>query len=167
MSKTARNTKSEAKDLPDDGTSYNVILLMRHPDIDPGEVTRQFGLTPHVAFRKGCIRTLQNGKELPGVSQDSRWNHVYRFSKSHRVGDALTQVVTFLEGHKAFIKKLCLQGASFELYVQLPGTTNIGDSISWDLLHRMSQLRVSLGIEVFPRLGGSWNSSGISRVDEL
>lgn len=100
--------------------AYNVILLMRHPDIDPGEVTREFGLTPHVAFRKGCVRTLQNGKELPGVSRDSRWNHVYRFSMGRRVGEALAQIVTFLEGHKAFIKKLCLHGASFELYVQLP-----------------------------------------------
>lgn len=167
MSKDVRNAESEVKELPDDGAAYNVILLMRHPDIDPGEVTREFGLTPHVAFRKGCVRTLQNGKELPGVSRDSRWNHVYRFSMGRRVGEALAQIVTFLEGHKAFIKKLCLHGASFELYVQLPGTTNIGDSISWDLLRRMSQLRVSLGIEVFPRLGGSWNSSGVSQVDDL
>lgn len=166
MSKNVRNAESEAKELPDDGTSYNVILLMRHPDIDPGEVTREFGLTPHVAFRKGCVRALQNGKELPGVSRDSRWNHVYRFSKGHRLGDALAQVVTFLEGHKAFIKKLCLQGASFELYVQLPGAKNIGDSIPWDLLRRMSQLRVSLGIEVFPRLSGNCNSSGVSRVED-
>lgn len=167
MSKDVRNPKSEVKELPDGGTSYNVILLVRHPDVDPGELSREFGLTPHVAFRKGSVRILENGKKLPGVSRDSRWNHVYRFSKDRRVGDALAHVMTFLEGHKGFIKKLCLQGASFELYVQLPGATNIGDSISWELLRRMSQLRVSLGIEVFPQLGGGWNSRGVSQVDKL
>src|SRR6185312_12370607 len=56
---------------------------------------------------QGCVPTLQSGKQLPGVSQHSRWNHVYRFSKNHKLKCAVDWVVTFLEDHKALIKRLC------------------------------------------------------------
>jgi hypothetical protein len=138
------------KDQQDKLRRYTVILQVRHPDIEAERISREFGLSPHACYTAGKVRVLPNGRILPGLATESSWNHIYDYSGDARPKDSLLNVVTFLEQHKVFLRKITLQGGTVELYVQLPGDTNIGDTLPWDLLGRMGNLRVSLSVEVFP-----------------
>ena len=131
---------------------FNVVLLIRHPDIDPEQISRELSIEPYSAFKNGDVRTLPNGNVLPGLATQSSWNHVYRYSGGHELDEAVECVIRLLEDHRAFILRLFLQGGSCQVYLQLPGDVNVGAALPWQLLDRMSNLRVELGLEVFPNL---------------
>jgi hypothetical protein len=131
---------------------FNVVLLFRHPEIDPEQISRELSLKPYSAFKNGTVRTLPNGNVLPGLATHSSWNHIYRYSGDHELIEAVESVVNLLEEHRSFILRLCLQGGSCQVYLQLPGDVNVGGALPWQLLDRMSRVRVELGVEVFPNL---------------
>lgn len=133
---------------------FNVVLLIRHPDIDPELISRELSLKPYSAFKNGSVRTLPNGNVLPGLATQSSWNHIYRYSGDHQLGEVVEGVVKLLEEHKAFVLKLCLQGGSCQIYLQLPGDVNVGGVLPWQLMHRISSVRAELGVEVFPHFPG-------------
>ena len=45
---------------------------------------------------------------------------------------------------------MCRQGGNTQLYVQLPGDVNNGSAFPWELLKKLSDIRIGLGIEVLP-----------------
>jgi Domain of unknown function (DUF4279) len=130
---------------------YRIILLIRHPDIDAESISRELKLSPYAAYTAGRERMLPNGNTLPGLATQSSWNHIYHYSGEARLEDSIAEIITFLEGHGAFLRRLSLQGGTIELYIQLPGDVNVGGSVPWELLRKMSDLRISLGAEVFPK----------------
>ena len=125
-----------------------------------GQISKELDLLPDVAFRAGSVRVLPNGNTLPGLATESRWSYVYYLSKTSRLSKSIEEIVAFLELHAVFVRKLCLEGGTLELYIQLPGDLNIGDAISWGLLKKMAQLRISLGLEVFPKRGDGQRERG-------
>jgi hypothetical protein len=131
---------------------FNIVLLIRHPEIDPEQISRELSLKPYSAFKNGTVRTLPNGNLLPGLATHSSWNHIHRYSGDHGLVEAVESVVKLLEEHKAFILRLGLQGGLCQVYLQLPGDVNVGGALPWQLLDRMSSVRVELGVEVFPNL---------------
>jgi len=130
--------------------SFRMTLLVRHPDIEPSEISGQLDLRPHTAFKAGSPRVLPNGKALPGLATESRWSHIFALDTSLRLEAALEGIVEHLERHSKFVNELNLRGANIELYVKVSGDVNMGDSLSWKLLGRMAKLHVALGMEVFP-----------------
>ncbi len=52
---------------------FTMSLGVRHPDIDPEQITRALGLTPGHLWRKGDERTDQAGTGLGGNHRASYW----------------------------------------------------------------------------------------------
>jgi hypothetical protein len=129
---------------------FKIIVLIRHPDMDPNKISEELGLEPNAIFRAGDERTTPTGHVLSGRHTETRWNHIFRFQGTRELSSELENIVRVLAGHKSFFQKLSLQRGTLELYVQLPGDVNIGDAISWQILKDMADLRFSLGLEVFP-----------------
>jgi hypothetical protein len=72
---------------------FNVVLLIRHPDADPHEISREFSLQPHQVFKRGEARTLPNGNLSSGLATQSAWNHVFRHTAEHSIDDAVEAVL--------------------------------------------------------------------------
>ncbi|HEY8508676.1 MAG TPA: DUF4279 domain-containing protein, partial [Steroidobacteraceae bacterium] len=56
-----------------DGYEFTIALRLRHPDIDPAEITRQLGLQPQAAWRAGEVRRDTSGEELDGTYRETYW----------------------------------------------------------------------------------------------
>ena len=59
-------------------------------------------------------------------------------------------LVNRLEPSRAYIRTLVDSGGSVLLIADLAGRTNMGDVMNWKELGRLAEMRISLGVEVFP-----------------
>jgi len=131
---------------------FRVILLIMHPTIDPKVITRELSLSPYASSHKGHPTTTPGGQVLPYPADATRWNHIFRFNGTKkRLATSVERIVDSMTLHKRFFRKLCRQGGNTQLYVQLPGDVNNGATFPWHLLMKMSDIRIGLGIEVFPK----------------
>lgn len=134
----------------DEGLLFSVQLLISHPNIDPAEISKELSMTPQHWALAGSQRYTPKGTMLHGVHQRSSWSHSQDvFDKRHFFEDVM-KIVDMLEPHRAFISKIRKEGGKVSINLHLPGSDNIGDSIEPPDLHKISDLGISLGIEVFP-----------------
>jgi hypothetical protein len=57
-----------------------------------------------------------------------------------------------LEPYKALRSEIAGSGGSIDLIVDLPGDVNLGSTLGWRAMARLSNLHIDLGIEVFPEM---------------
>ncbi|MBP0582924.1 DUF4279 domain-containing protein [Labrys sp. LIt4] len=60
---------------------FELQLFIKHPSIDPAEITAAVGLEPKIQSRVGDARKTPKGAPLPGVYPDTSW----RYSERHHV----------------------------------------------------------------------------------
>ena len=130
---------------------FVIRLLIKHPSIDPGSVTAELGLQPRVTHLVGAGRMTPAGAPLSGVYKESMWGWSERIERKRAFFEAVAELVHKLESHAPFISDLIHGGGSVEMIVHLPGDINIGSVLPWTEMKKLAELRVDLGIEVFPR----------------
>jgi hypothetical protein len=54
-------------------TSVQLSLRIRHPDIDPGEISTSLGLTPEHCFKAGDSRSARAGSRITGHHTQTYW----------------------------------------------------------------------------------------------
>lgn len=129
---------------------YAVRLFIRHPDIDPNEITEAFGLEPSHAWATGSPKVLPNGNTLPGRAKNSYWNYKDVVVDNNNFPKKFERIISILEKNKNFIEKIKKTYGEIEMDLQFYGGAHIGNVIDWDQLKRMVKLKINLGIEVFP-----------------
>ena len=134
----------------DEALRYVIRLMIKHPNIDPARITETLGLVPTVSGIVGSRQMTPAGKALLSVHPVSAWSHWFQVDKRRLFFTDVVKIVDRLEPHKDFLLKITEEGGTIDLIVHLPGDVNIGDSLSWRQLARLSALRIDLGIEVFP-----------------
>lgn len=106
------------------GYEFMMSLRIRHPRIDPAEITRALGIEPQHIWRAGDQRLGSEGDEIGGIRRDSYWmgrlmtepalaqDHVSVESEVEHTLGTLRRCFGFLETLKA-------EGGSAELHVSL------------------------------------------------
>jgi len=130
--------------------SYNIVLLIKHPSIDPKIITEQLGLMPFRCWRFGDPRLTPKGTPLVGLWKNSSWSWQLRGKGKRAFFESVNSLVVELESHSKFLSDLVLDGGNICLIVNLDGKTNIGDVLSWQAMEKLAGLKIDLGIEVFP-----------------
>lgn len=82
----------------------------------------------------------------------SKWSCNQEFMGARHFFAATEPLVERLELHKDFVRSITESGGNVELILHLPGDTNLGDSAHWSLLQRLAEMKIGLGVEVFPKL---------------
>jgi hypothetical protein len=90
------------------------------------------------------------GLSLPGVYKESAWSHWFRVERNRPFFTDIVKLIDRIEPHKQFLHDIVVGGGTIDLIVGLPGDTNIGDCFRWRDMARLADLRIDLGIEVFP-----------------
>jgi hypothetical protein len=129
--------------------SFSIRLLIKHPSCDPSEITRELGLTPHLAHRVGEARQIPKGTPLPGTYRETVWSHAVRVTGERRFLTSADALVSGLEERASFLQHLKETGGTVCLIFDLFGEHNVGDVLRWQSLARLAALRVDLGVEVF------------------
>jgi len=133
------------------GYAYNVSFRIRHLSIDPRELTRRFAMKPRWSWKSGELRTLPDGRVLKNRKKDSYWCYSEHYAgRSKNFFKRVGRLANRLKRHKAFLQKITESGGRCEIYVQLPGAKNIGDSLGPKALQLLAELDILLSVEIFP-----------------
>jgi hypothetical protein len=129
---------------------YDVRLLIKHPRIDPQLISERLGLAPKVTHLAGAKRATPTGTPLSGTYRQSMWGWSARTEGKRAFFDDVVALVQQLRAHQAFLSELVDAGGSIEVIVHLPGDKNLGSTIGWQELKIFAELKIKLGVEVFP-----------------
>jgi Domain of unknown function (DUF4279) len=133
------------------GYFYRVIFRIRHPSIDPSALTRRFAMKPSRSWKVGKLRRLPNGRVLKTRNRDSLWSYSEDYEgRSRKFLKRVERLANRLKRHKTFLHEISASGGQCEMYVQLPGAKNTGDSVQPATLRLLAELNILLSIEVFP-----------------
>ncbi|MEW6642141.1 MAG: hypothetical protein AB1586_16670 [Pseudomonadota bacterium] len=131
---------------------FYLRLLIKHPTIDPKLITKELGLSPHLAHVVGTERITPMGTKLSGRYEESTWGWAKRVQGRRAFLDDVSDLALQLQKSQHFIASLIAGGGNVTMIVDLPGDVNIGSVLSSVGLKRLADLGIDLGIEVFPEL---------------
>ena len=134
-------------------TYFGIVLLIKHPNIDPMRITSKLKLKPFRSWKAGEPKRTPKGTLLPGTWQDSSWNHVFKYKGDVRLFDEIERLLIRLSPNKDLFHKITSEGGHAEIYLQLPGEIHQGSSATPSMLTRIAELGLHLGVEVFPDWG--------------
>ena len=137
--------------------SYSVSLRIAHPRMDPGALTKSFGLKPSNAWKAGERRQTPKGQPLEGVNRESFWtvrliNKRYATTPGRSLEVALASEIKRLQKHRALFRRIQKTGGRAELFVGIFGQNgfNFGGELDRDLLAGFTTLGLSLGLDIYP-----------------
>jgi len=134
-------------------TFFNVTVLIKHPDIETSEISRELDLEPFRSWNVGDSRKSPKDTPLPGKWSYSSWSHIFRFKQDDTdrlVSKEVNKIVAKLHEKRKFLNNIVDTKGDVTLYVQLPGTFNIAGELDYQTLKMISELKVKFGFEVYP-----------------
>lgn len=120
---------------------YEVRVLVRHPSLPADALSALLGEEPDDSANAG-----DRGQTY------SFWSRTSATRGERRFFSEVRDVVDWLGGKGNAVQEIRRTGGGVEVIVQLPGDTNLGDSVPPDVLVRAGTLGISLGVEVFPHM---------------
>jgi hypothetical protein len=102
-------------------------------------------------------RETPGGRTLQGRYGETRWKYgeLYRTSGQWFV-EKVSEFVARIEPHKAFLKELRSGKGTACLVIEFLGDGYFGDELPRDLLRRLADLELNLGIECFTVPQSDW-----------
>ncbi len=143
----------------------NVSLRIRHPSIDPDEITRELGLKPEHAWACGEPRRSESGTPLGGKRRDSYWTArlpgaaagqaaaqsggaaVAEVSGSFAQLQMHLQVVTQIRRNRAFLERLIAEGGEAAFVVEVPSAAGTSFRVDPALMRQLGSLGLRLEFE--------------------
>lgn len=152
---------------------FQLSLRIRHPSIDPGEISRRLGIDAEHSFRAGEPRvsgrttvapvhaesywlgTLDLQTLLPGTAFDLGTRHLPEISRATTFG-LLDTTLTVLTGavlvrHRDFFHQLQAEGGEVRLIVAISGRKVRGFTLTPHLGKALGELRIPLDFELTQR----------------
>jgi hypothetical protein len=157
-----------------DPQDFSVTFRIRHPHIDPAELSRQLGIEPEHAWRAGEPRRPEPGEAArSGVYRETYWvgelqgpqpwgagmlpdhppGRIGPIIAAVKTGPVLPQITLYFTLLKmkragAFWRELTEQGGTIECLLQVHKTEGFQLEISQALMLMLVELKVALSIEV-------------------
>jgi hypothetical protein len=129
---------------------FNLVLLIRHPKMDPNDISKELRLEPTASWKVGDQVKTPKERLLPGLRGHTSWAHTFQGSMDRPFFEEAEHVLSGLSPHKEFFKKIVKEGGYAEIYLQLSGQVYQGSSAKPSLLLSIAELGLHLGVEVFP-----------------
>jgi Domain of unknown function (DUF4279) len=129
---------------------YHFRLLIHHPDIDPDEITKALCIEPDRCWRMGEAVKTPKGAIVGGVYNQSTWNKKFTIKDERDFFYTVAKFATLLQPRIDFLHHLTNSGGEVLLTIDLSGFANIGDTMKWQDLALFADLKINLGVEVFP-----------------
>ena len=132
---------------------FSVSVRIRHPSIDPDEITSALGLEPQHSWQAGEARRTAQGLPLEGSYRETYWTAEFRELDAGLRGvvateTVLLQAVVQLRRSQPFLARLQSDGGNVELVVQVLSSSEFRFALSPELLSMISRIGVSLVLDV-------------------
>jgi len=134
---------------------YAVSLRVRHPKINPDNITKTVGIQPTTHWMVGKQRIDVKGNRSGGINQETYWATDLTkgkgvSSREITVEDYLAKQVSQLKKSEKFFKRLRDTGGRIEFFVALFCDKNTGADFPSLLLADMGKLGIDLSLDIFP-----------------
>jgi hypothetical protein len=127
----------------------SVSLLVRHPDADLSGLSDALALPAFRTWNKGDPVITPKGRRVGGTYSDSRWSHVWPRRRGSDMAAAISGVLDEMEPRRAFLRQLRRRGAVPQVILSVAGLAHVGGTLAPELLARLADLGLELGIEFF------------------
>jgi hypothetical protein len=134
---------------------YSHILTLRisHPTLDPDLVSRTLQIDPQFSWRAGDPRRTPKGTPLEGFRTEGYWtadpfSYGWQPSTDARIEDALVELLSFLEPHGDFLRRIS-QGGAIQIWVSSHSNRNFAIELPPSLLGRLASLNATLVHDVY------------------
>jgi len=136
--------------------TFALSLHVTHPSIDPEEVTWALRLTPQRADRVGEPRRGPKGRELGGVYRAMHWYCDVPHGDEAGLVETLKAHLDLLEPHQSFLRSMVSEGGRIYYFIGWFATDRSGgETLDWETLERLANLRISLSFDVYGDCGES------------
>jgi hypothetical protein len=131
---------------------YKISLRVRHPSIDPREITCVLRLAPSREWRAGEPRTSPRDQPLGGVWPETYWTARAMEGEwpGKDLSTAIAELLDRLELNRGFLAKVRSEGGTVEFFVGWFFDGNSGDVFECGLLARMADLKINFSLDVYP-----------------
>jgi hypothetical protein len=146
------NPSADTPSVDTNHYGYTISLRVRHPSLDPSEITSALQLTPSRTWRVGEPRATTKGAPLKGIYSATFWTK--RFVEGEfldkELPAAMGEIVDQLVPHRSFFHRIRLEGGTAEFFVGWFFNRQSGGTFDCDLLARLADLKIDLSFDVYP-----------------
>ena len=128
---------------------FEISLRFTSKVIDPSEICTYLGLEPEWQHKIGEQRITPKGGILDGVYSSSYCCFSFNRQEDEELNEMLNRVVTGLIQHKNLFDRIRDSGGRSEFFVGWYSPGNTGDTFSYELLNKISTLRIDLALDVY------------------
>lgn len=134
---------------------FMMSLRIRHPRIDPAEITRVLSIEPQHTWRAGDMRLDSGGAELGGTHRESYWmGRLLTKPELARddvgVESEILRTLGILRRSLEFLERLKEQGGSAELHVSLYARDEFRLEFLPESLLLLGRMGLTVALEVKP-----------------
>ena len=135
---------------------FTLSLRLRHPAIDPSNITRTLGIEPQHTWKAGDRRLDPGGGTLEGTYRESYWmgrlmDEPQLSSERISVESVLLQHLAHLRRAHDFLQQLHAEGGVAELHVSLYAREAFRLELSEESLGLLGRLGLAIALDVHPR----------------
>jgi hypothetical protein len=131
----------------------SISIRFWHPTRDLSFLSSLLGLDCFRSWVAGAPRQTPRGTPLSGLYRESYWTSRTEFEIEENFSGQFLLATDILVKAKDAVRDIKESGGRIELYLNLPGSVNIGDTIDSTVLCKLGKMGVDLSIEVFPDMG--------------
>jgi uncharacterized protein DUF4279 len=152
MSSSKAGSSRVAELVSSSDNTYETVLRVRHPSLDPAELTDTLRVEPEHCWKAGDPRVSQSGQPIGGQHRDSYWSaplpveHVAGAPLSRE--GALSQQLLSLTTHRDFFKRLQSDGAEVSLVVEIAPAAGLAITLTALSLRRAADLNIEIEFQV-------------------
>jgi hypothetical protein len=139
---------------------FTMSLRIRHPDIDPTEISNSLGLQPQHTWCAGEARRDSAGSALSGTYRETFWVCELMSSpelSTDQVGveSELQRVLGTLRRSFDFLQTLHGSGGATEIYISIFAREEFRLELGGELAALLGRLGITTAIEVKPHAGSA------------
>lgn len=132
-------------------SSFVISLRIRHPHVDPAEISHELGWQPRLIQKVGERRTTPKGMPLSGQNRESFWLAELPIGSEESIAGAIRRANEKLQSSRTYLERLSDSGGQVEYFIGWFFDANTGEMFDWQLLRECADLRIHLQFDVYPR----------------
>ncbi len=128
---------------------FEIAIRIRHPTIDPKEITSHLCWEPSYSYMVGEPRTTPKGNSIDGINKETFWYVELATATFKDIRNAIESTNNRLIGHKKYLEELVISEGKIEYFIGWFIENNASEKFPWKLLQECSELRIDLVLDVY------------------
>jgi hypothetical protein len=147
------------------GPQRTVLSLhLHHPTRDLSAICAALGLVPRHVWTKGDERQTPKGIKIGGIRDSSYSSIDLGVTSQEPLSEKIEAALALLKPHRAILRELSSRGGRVAFYIGWFCDEDTGEGLGWQILEKMSDLRIELELNIYVPEERSGSREGLSKA---